>query len=230
MMASQHARAGGAWAAAVTAVPSPLQNLVRGADDGYTFIMPPRSVSRIITARDRPDLMARQTEISTPAWPEFMLHDPVSDHWAEFYDHFPHCQFALTDPAGGGFVAVGNSIPLAFEGDPEGLPEEGWDWAVEQSLRDRAADRTPNTLCALQIVVTPESRGKGISAEAVGAMKAIGRASGLRRLIVPARPVWKSRYPLVPMERYIRWTDEAGRPFDPWLRVHVRLGGCVVKP
>jgi len=26
------------------------------------------------------------------------------------------------------------------------------------------------------------------------------------------------------MERYVRWTREDGLPFDPWLRVHARLG------
>jgi hypothetical protein len=26
------------------------------------------------------------------------------------------------------------------------------------------------------------------------------------------------------MERYVRWTRDDGLPFDPWLRVHARLG------
>ncbi len=30
------------------------------------------------------------------------------------------------------------------------------------------------------------------------------------------------------MERYIDWRGEDGLPFDPWLRLHVRLGGAVV--
>jgi hypothetical protein len=184
---------------------------------------------RMVTGRDRPDLMARQTEISAPAWPEFMLHDPVSGHWPEFYEHFPGCQFALEDTVDGALVAVGNSLPMAWEADPSELPAEGWDWAVEQALRDRAEGRAARALCALQIVVALAHRGKGISAEAVRTMKHIGQAEGLRRLIVSARPTLKAAYPLVPMARYLAWKTETGLPFDPWLRVHVRLGGRIVK-
>jgi hypothetical protein len=185
---------------------------------------------RVLTGHDLPDLMARQTEISTPAWPEFMLHDPASDHWPEFYRHFPGCQFALEDTARGALVAVGNSLPMAWEADPSELPAEGWDWAVEQALRDRAEGRAARVLCALQIVVALGHRGKGISAEAVWAMKRIGQTEGLGRLIVPARPTLKAAYPLVPTARYVEWKTDTGLPFDPWLRVHVRVGGHIVKP
>ncbi len=30
------------------------------------------------------------------------------------------------------------------------------------------------------------------------------------------------------MESYVSWTTPEGLPFDPWLRVHVRLGGRIV--
>jgi hypothetical protein len=39
----------------------------------------------------------------------------------------------------------------------------------------------------------------------------------------------KSRYPLTPMERYITWATPTGEPFDPWIRVHARLGAKIVK-
>ena len=38
------------------------------------------------------------------------------------------------------------------------------------------------------------------------------------------RPTWKERYPLIPMERYVRWTRQDGLAFDPWIRLHARLG------
>lgn len=31
------------------------------------------------------------------------------------------------------------------------------------------------------------------------------------------------------MERYVRWRRTDGAPFDPWLRVHWRLGGEILK-
>ncbi|MBN1458732.1 MAG: hypothetical protein JXA57_04295 [Armatimonadetes bacterium] len=174
--------------------------------------------------------MARQIEISTPAWPEFMLHDPVSNHWTELYEFFPGFQFALVDEDNGALAAIGNSVPMAWEGDSLELPEEGWDWAFEQALSDRAKGLNPVTQCGLQIVVAPEYHRQGLSTQAVTAMRSIGQREGLSRLIVPARPTLKAKYPLVPMARYLKWKHEDGLPFDPWLRVHVRLGGRIVKP
>ncbi len=51
----------------------------------------------------------------------------------------------------------------------------------------------------------------------------------MRALIACVRPTWKERYPLVPIERYARWTREDGLPFDPWIRLHVKLGGRIVR-
>lgn len=58
------------------------------------------------------------------------------------------------------------------------------------------------------------------------AMKRVVSENGLTALIAPIRPTLKSRYPLTPMERYAQWTQPDGSPFDPWLRVHWRLGAA----
>src|SRR5262249_28208056 len=62
------------------------------------------------------------------------------------------------------------------------------------------------------------------------AMSEIGRRHGFSSLIAPVRPSWKDRYPLVPIERYAGWRRADGLLFDPWLRVHERLGASVLKP
>jgi hypothetical protein len=41
------------------------------------------------------------------------------------------------------------------------------------------------------------------------------------------RPSWKDRYPLTPIERYVRWRRPDGQLLDPWMRVHERLGARV---
>jgi hypothetical protein len=61
-------------------------------------------------------------------------------------------------------------------------------------------------------------------------MAALARRAGLGGLIAPVRPSWKERYPLAPIERYALWRRADGLPFDPWLRVHVRLGGEILRP
>ena len=56
-------------------------------------------------------------------------------------------------------------------------------------------------------------------------MRAAARAGGLRELIAPVRPTLKARYPLIPIERYAEWRRGDGEHFDPWIRVHERIGG-----
>jgi hypothetical protein len=52
----------------------------------------------------------------------------------------------------------------------------------------------------------------------------LARDAGLNHLIAPVRPSHKDRYPTIPIERYARWTRPDGSPFDPWVRVHTRMG------
>jgi hypothetical protein len=61
-------------------------------------------------------------------------------------------------------------------------------------------------------------------------MTEVVRRHGLADLVAPVRPTLKHRYPLIPMERYIKWRRSDGRPFDPWIRVHERVGGEIVGP
>jgi hypothetical protein len=60
-------------------------------------------------------------------------------------------------------------------------------------------------------------------------MRDIAERNGLESLIAPVRPNWKERYPLAPIERYAAWRRDDGLLFDPWLRVHERLGATILK-
>jgi hypothetical protein len=42
------------------------------------------------------------------------------------------------------------------------------------------------------------------------------------------RPTLKARYPLIPIERYLEWRRPDGKHFDPWIRVHERIGGEIL--
>ena len=61
-------------------------------------------------------------------------------------------------------------------------------------------------------------------------MADLARDAGQTHLIAPVRPSFKDRYPITPIEEYIRWTRENGEPLDPWIRIHTRRGGQIVKP
>jgi GNAT superfamily N-acetyltransferase len=183
-----------------------------------------------ITPVDRPDYRNLIADVADTIFPEFMYHDAVANqHWDDLFNRFPAYQFALLDPDTGHVMGRANSLPLAWDGDPADLPEEGVDWALKQSVADHRAGRTPCTQCAILIAIDPAYQGRGLSPRFVEFMRSIGAAHGLKRLIAPVRPSLKHRYPLTPIKRYIHWQREPGLPFDPWLRVHARLGAELVK-
>jgi len=185
---------------------------------------------RIVTGEEHPDLRALSREIIPPAWPEFMLHDPIAQGLDDCYQKLPQFQFALVDDRSGDVAAMANSIPLFWPGAIEDLPEEGWDWALTRGLEDLARRRKPNLLCALQIVVPQQFKGMKVSPEAVLAMRSNGRKHHLDEMVAPVRPNAKSLYPLTSIDRYVRWNTPEGLPFDPWMRVHARLGARLIKP
>jgi hypothetical protein len=164
-------------------------------------------------------------------WPEFMLHDPISDrHWGDLFKRFPEYQFGLLDTQTGKAAAMGNSLPLHWDADLAELPERGWDWAMEQSVADHVQGLRPRTQCAIQIAILPEYRSLGLSTHMLQTMRAIGVSKGFKHLIAPIRPTQKSQYPLTSIDNYITWQTADGLPFDAWLRVHVRLGAKIIKP
>jgi len=180
------------------------------------------------TFAERPERAVEADSLCGPAWPEFMRHDPVSNNWHHLMGAFADCQFFLCD-ASNAIVAVGNSIPLTWDGDRGSLPDRGWDAAFERGIANRKRGIRPDTLAALQAVVVGERTGRGLGAAIVRGMLALTRRRGFRFLIAPVRPSLKHLYPLMPMAAYARWMRADGLPFDPWLRVHQRLGASIAK-
>jgi len=176
---------------------------------------------------DYRDLVRGLTKI---AWPEFMLHDQVaSELWHELLDRFPEYQLALYDTENKRVAAMGNSFPLRWEDSLENLPEDGWDWVFVKAVKDHKQGLSSNYHCAIQAVIHPEYRGHGLSARIIEAVRAVSKAKDLQALIIPIRPSEKSKYPLTSIDDYITWKNEEELPFDAWIRVHVRLGGKIIK-
>jgi len=183
---------------------------------------------KLVSLADAPDLREAHGDLNVSVWPEFMLHDPVANGlWDHLFSDFAGFQLCLFDAAGE-LVAGLNSAPLAWDGTDSGLPT-GWDDHFLRSVDGHREGIAPDTLGALQIVVRPDRQGSGYSGVMVNAMRANAAAHGYRALIACVRPTDKVRYPLTPIERYARWTRLDGLPFDPWIRLHVRLGGRIVR-
>lgn len=179
---------------------------------------------RLVRYADRPDLLEIRNELlSHRTFPEYMHHnDPGAKYWDRLYSDFPDFQVALLD--GDELVAEAHAVPLPWDGTLEDLPS-GWD---EGFVRAMTSDREATALQALAISVLPERQGQQLSSRMIGAFRDTARAAGLESVLAPVRPTLKSSYPLIPIEEYIGWRREDGAHFDPWIRIHERVGGRIV--
>ena len=186
---------------------------------------------QIIFPDDHPEYRRLANNIAEASWHEFMLHDPVAnENWHELFDRFKEYQFAMLDIETNRMAAMGNSVPFYWDQPLSELPGDGWDWVFLKAVEDHKSGIQPNIQSAIQIAIHPEYQSRGLSGDMVKAMGAIGKSKGFNQLVAPVRPNQKSAYPLTGIDDYISWKTGEGLPFDAWLRVHVKLGGRIIKP
>jgi GNAT superfamily N-acetyltransferase len=173
----------------------------------------------VFTYAERPDLAARTGEIQD-VLPEFTGHGEVAlRHWGKLRRELPQIQLVLWDEDRDAVVGHARTLP---DREADGLPG-GIDDLLETWFGGDSPPE-PDVLSAMVAVVDKRRQGEGLSRLLVAAMRDLAATAGFTSLIAPVRPTWKERYPLIPLEDYSRWTREDGLPFDPWLRVHARLG------
>lgn len=180
---------------------------------------------KIVTASERPDLLEPAWERTRDTLPEYNNHgDVLNRYWPRLTEELPEFQFHLVGDDDD-VLARARSIPVRWDGSIADLPA-GIDGAIARGFDEGDA----NVLCALIIMVPRDLQGHGVSGAAVEAMATVARRQKLASLIAPVRPSWKERYPLIDIERYAQWRRGDGLLFDPWMRVHERLGALVLKP
>src|SRR5262245_13016286 len=201
------------------------RSLQRGSRSPRETIAP----MQIATALDRPDLWERARELDADVWPKYNRHgDVLNRYWGRLDKEFAGHQFVLYDDERDELLAEGHTIPFRWDGSADGLPA-GIDGLIIDAFALREQGGEANTLAALAAEIPPAHQSRGLSRAVLDGMLEIARRDGLGDLVAPARPSWKERYPLTPIERYVTWTTAEGLPFDPWMRVHVRMGADVLK-
>jgi len=138
----------------------------------------------------------------------------------------PEWQSVLYDPDEKLVLAEGQMVPLAWDGTDEGLGP-GIDATIIGAFTLQQAGGKPTAASALAAEIPPRHQGRRLSGVVLAAMSALAQEAGLSHLIAPVRPNRKDRYPTIPIERYAHWTRPDGEPFDPWVRVHTRMGARI---
>jgi len=170
--------------------------------------------------------LARDRRIFEDLWPEFNLHgDHTATYFGALFPTYAHLQVLFVDRRADRVVARGRTIALRWDGTLQDLPP-GIDAAGLRALDE--PDKV-TALSALSAEVDRAYQGQHLSGLVLRAMGDVARSAGLAPLLAPVRPSWKDRYPLIPIEQYAGWHDESGFPFDPWMRVHTRLGARIVR-
>jgi GNAT superfamily N-acetyltransferase len=181
----------------------------------------------MVTAEERPDLWAEARSLFDDVWPEYNMHgNHTSGYFGALVPRHARVQILLYDKELDRIVARGRTIPFRWDGSLPDLPA-GIDEVGRRGVEDPGA---ATALSALAAEVARDQQGRGLSGVVIEAMAAVARRAGLSPLVAPVRPLWKERYPLIAIERYGTWTRADGLPFDPWLRVHARMGATVVRP
>ncbi len=182
-------------------------------------------VPKAVTVADRPDLVEAAWLATKDLMPEYNNHgDTLDEYWPRLTDQLPEYQFHLLDE-GQQILARARSIPVRWNGTAEDLPH-----GIDGALARGFDEGQPNALCALLVAVPRVVQQRGVSARALMVMSDIARRHGFVSLIAPVRPSAKENYPLTPIKRYATWRRSDGSLFDPWMRVHERLGASVLKP
>ena len=178
----------------------------------------------IATLKLRPELEEQVELLHEDTWDTFLEGAPWRD-WDSLFDVFADFQLTLCDRDD--LIGVGHTVPFVWDGTTSDLPAT-LDGVIERALADRRHGSVPTTLSALAAIVAPGHRNQGLSSAVVRAMLSLAADHKLESLVAPVGPILKHLYPLTPMERYVRWKRPDESPFDPWIRVHWRLGAEVL--
>ena len=180
---------------------------------------------KVYSLSEKMELINKLNEINQKIWPEFMLHWECSA-WAHLFSTFADHQILLTRDEN--ILAYGFTIPIYWDKELVSIPDN-LKTLIENGVEIKNKGIKANILLALAAVVSPKNKGEGLSYEIVKSMKELGIEKKYNSLIIPVRPTLKSKYPLIPIDNYAYWKNEDGFAFDPWLKVHDKLGGKIFK-
>ncbi|MCG7497461.1 hypothetical protein MHO82_11340 [Vibrio sp. Of7-15] len=179
---------------------------------------------KVSCLNDRKDLTTQVASLDDRSWPLFLQNGDAKS-WSHFYDELSEYVLVLTQHDQ--VIAVGFTVPVVWDGKPENLPSS-IENVLNNGLEVKRNNLEANTLIPIGALVDPASQGKGLSTKILIEMKKLALAMGLSSLVVPVRPTKKAQYPLQSIHEYATWKNSDGYLYDPWLRVHEKLGAEII--
>lgn len=160
-------------------------------------------------------------------FPEFIDGDKeVKKYIARVRESFTHYDVMLIDEADEP-AATGWGVPIGWSGDVSELPT-CFAEVLRRCLEDLENSSVVDTLVIGGAVVHPTLKGRGIAEELIQVLIEIAIDHELTKVIAPVRPTQKHVYPLMDIDAFVAWQRADTMPWDPWLRLHVRLGGRII--
>jgi hypothetical protein len=175
----------------------------------------------VVTLEERPDLEDQVERLHEETWDRFLSGAPWN-YWETLFDTFAKFQVLLCE-GGDEVIGVGHTVPFDWKGTNEDLPRL-LDDVIRRGLTAQEEGRPWTALSALAAMVPDKQQKRGLSTEIIKAMHSLAAQHGFQSVVVPTGPTLKHLYPLTPMDRYAQWKRDDGSPFDPWIRVHWKLG------
>ena len=175
----------------------------------------------VTTIAERPDLADECTRLHTGVFPKYMRYQPLSVR--PIIKYFNYMVIFLQDEK---VIAVGGLMPMQWNGNKDELPT--YPNLVKDGINIQDEQKQFNCLGALFAAISSNHQGKGLSYQLILEMKKMAKMAGCEHLMLPIRPTLKCQYPYSTLSEYLKLRRDDGSYYDPWVRVHHKLGGEIV--
>lgn len=181
------------------------------------------------TVEERPDLLDDIFGLDA-LWEPFLLQDVCSRIIDTDLNLAPWVYAVIEHGDDGTTRTVGRvaMVPLRWESDEQRFGPRGWDGAIVDYVLGAQQGLEPNAVCLLEITLLEEVRLAGLGRWVLRAVKEALRDRGIGTVAAPVRPLDRANHLDVPMDEYVKRTNDQGQPADGWVRFHLNEGGRYV--
>ena len=172
---------------------------------------------------ERPDLKERMQALELEAYPAFFEgQSTYYEAMERLGDAVSHLKLAVID-RNDQLLAGAEAVALTWNGNDEDLPE-GYDASLQRAITVKENGIQPDTICLVNLMVSEAARGRRLTVKLMQAFWNTDPGFKPHALIGNIRGALKHEHPATPLSEYIAWTNDDGKPYDPWIRSFLDAG------